>query len=167
MTRALELRHSFDTGFAAAPSAPDAAHRDFLCIRVSGEHFAIALAEIASLHADLRIVALPSRAPELLGVAALRAAVVPIYDAGRAFGLPSVEGARWAMVLRGRPAGFAFDGNDGYARIPERAITAVSQPGHVSGQFVLDGRPRSIVDLGSVLTAIEKRWRPRDTAKDI
>jgi hypothetical protein len=34
-----------------------------------------------------------------------------------------------------------------------------TQVGHVRGQFVVDGRPHAVVDLGSVLTAIETRWR--------
>jgi chemotaxis signal transduction protein len=170
MTRARELREVFDAGFAAAPPPPEPVHRDVLCIRIAGEPFAIPLGDIASLHADLRIVALPARAPELLGVAALRSAVVPIYDASRAFGLPAADAPRWLVVLRGGRAGFAFDGYDGHARIPDRAITPVDAPanrrGHVRGQLVLDGQPRAIVDLGSVLAAIEQRGRHDDTAKD-
>ncbi len=164
-TRAHQLRDAFDHSFAATICPPEPGHRDFLCIRVGGEPSAIPLGDIASLHADLRIVAMPARAPELLGLAAIRAAVVPIYDLRVAFGIPSAGVPRWTVLLRGAIAGFAFEGFDGHARVPERSIAAATQRGHARGQFALDGQPRSIVDLGSVLTAIETRWRQTGAAK--
>jgi hypothetical protein len=73
---------------------------------------------------------------------------------------------RWTVLVRGGSAGFAFDGNDGHARIADRAIARATRRGHVRGQIVLAGPPRSVIDLGSVLAAIETRWHPHDTAKD-
>jgi len=165
-TRADELRTAFDRDFAAASRPPEPAHSDFLCIRVGDEPSAIPLGDIASLHADLPIVAVPTRAPELLGVAAIRAAVVPIYDLAAAFGIASTGPARWTVLLRGGAAGFAFEGHDGHARIPDRSIATAAQRGHVRGQFLLGGQPRSVVDLGSVLTAIETRWHHGGTKKE-
>jgi chemotaxis signal transduction protein len=165
-TRAIELRDAFDRGFAAAPRPPEPAHSDFLCIRVGGEPSAIPLGDIASLHADLRVVALPTRAPALLGVAAIRGAVVPIYDLGIAFGVSGAGAPRWTVLIRGASAGFAFEGYDGYVRIPDRAIAVATQRGPVRSQFVLGGQPRPVVDLGAVLTAIETRWRHSGTAKE-
>lgn len=166
MSRALELREAFDAGFAGAVRQSDPTLRDFLCIRVAGEPSAIALADVASLHADLRIVALPTRAPELLGVAAIRAAIVPIYDLGVAFGSASTGAIRWTVVIRSGAAGFAFDGFDGYIRVPAQAIAAAHRA-HTRGLFLLGEQPRAVVDLGSVLTSIETRWRQTGTAKDL
>lgn len=166
MTRAAELRAAFDADFAAALPPPQPAHSDLLRIRIAGQPFAIPLADIASLHADLRVVALPTRAAELLGVAALRAAVVPIYDAGTALGLPGSGAPRWTVLLRSGLAGFAFEGYDGYVRIADRSIVAVTQRRHVRGQFGCNGQQHAVVDLGSVLTAIETRWRQSGIAKD-
>jgi purine-binding chemotaxis protein CheW len=166
MTRARALHDEFDRGFAEAPRPPAPAHRDFLCIRVAGEPSAIPLVDIASLHADLRVIALPSRAPELLGVTAIRATLVPIYDLGVAFGGSPAGVTRWTVLVRGGSAGFAFEGYDGHVRIGDRAIARATQRGHVRGQIVVTGQPRSVVDLASVLAAIETRWDPHDTAKD-
>jgi len=165
-TRVAQLRNAFDRNFATPPPPLEPARSDFLCIRVGGEPSAIALGDIASLHADLRVVALPSHATELLGVAAIRAAVVPIYDLGVAFGVARTSTARWTVLLRDGLAGFAFDGYDGHARIADRDVAAAPPGGHVRGQFTHDGQPRSVVDLRSVLTAIETRWRPRRPAED-
>jgi len=164
--RGSELRDAFDREFAATPRPAEPSHRDFLCIRVGGEPSAIPLDDIASLHADLRVVALPSRAPELLGVAAIRAAIVPIYDLGFAFGMSRADVPRWTVVLRDGAAGFAFEGYDGHARIPDRAIAAASQRRHTIGQFSAGGQPRSIIDLGTVLAAIENRRNPGGPGKE-
>jgi len=163
--RVVQLRDGFDRGFAVAPPPPVPAHSDFLCIRVGGDPSAIALGDIASLHADLRIIALPSRGPELLGVAAIRAAVIPIYDLRVVFGTAGIGATRWTVVVSNGLAGFGFDGFDGHARIADRSIAAAPPGGHVRGQFTLDGQPRSIVDLRSVLAAIETRRAP-GIAKD-
>lgn len=156
-TRASELHDAFDRGFATAALPADAARTDFLCIQVGGQRAALPLRDIASLHADLRIVALPTRTPALLGVAAIRAAVVPIYDLSAAFGSAGTGGTRWIALLRGGLAGFAFASFDGHARIADASIAATTQRGHISGQFVLDGQPHPILDIGFVLTAIGRR----------
>lgn len=166
MTRASELRDAFDRGFAAAELPAEPARSDFIRIQVGGKRAAIRLCEIASLHADLRIVALPTRTSEFLGVAAIRAAVVPIYDLSAAFGSSAIGASRWIALLRSGSAGFAFAAFDGHARIPDASIAVATQRGPIVGQFILDGQPHPIVDVGSVLTAIETRWRNRGTAKD-
>lgn len=165
MTRAHELGDDFDRGFAAAPAVAATAHGDFLCIRAAGQPWAIPLGDIASLHVDLRIVALPTRAPELLGVAAVRASIVPIYDLRATLGSPGAGVPRWTVVLR-RVAGFAFEEYLGHVRVPDRAIAVATQRGHVRGQLTFDAQALSILDLGSVLTAIEARWRPPGAEKD-
>jgi chemotaxis signal transduction protein len=165
-TLAREIHDAFDAGFAAAPPPPAPAHSDFLCIRIGGEASAIPLGDVASLHADLRVVALPSRAAELVGVAAIRAVIVPIYDLRVAFGRAATTAPRWTVLVRGGTAGFCFESFEGHVRIPDRAIATASQRGHGRGQFTADGQPRSIIDLGTTLTAIEARWRPAPPTKD-
>jgi chemotaxis signal transduction protein len=167
MTRATELRDAFDHGFSEPPPPPEPAHTAFLCIRLGGEPYAIALGDIASFHAGLRVVALPTRAPELLGMAAIRAAILPIYDLRIGLGISTAgSSTRWTVVARRAPVGFAFDGYDGHARIVASSIAAATQSGHVRGQFTFDGWARSVIDLPSVLTAIEQRGRPHGAAKE-
>jgi chemotaxis signal transduction protein len=164
--RAGELRDAFDRGFAGAVVPPDTSRSDVLCIGVGGQPCAIRLGDIASLHAALQIVALPSPAPELLGVAAIRATVLPIYDLAAALGMPGAAAVRWIAVHRDGQAGFAFERYDGHTRIADGALGATAQRGHVAGQLVVDGQPRLVIDLGSVLTAIEKRFNQGGTAKE-
>jgi purine-binding chemotaxis protein CheW len=165
-SRADELRDAFDRGFAAAVVPPDIARTDMLCIRVGGQPCAIRAGDIASLHADLRVVALPSRAPELLGVAAIRATVLPIYDLAAALAMPGAGTMRWIAAHRDGQAGFAFEHYDGHARITDRALGAPAQRGHIAGQLVVGGHPRLVIDLGSVLAAIDTRFNQGGTAKE-
>lgn len=164
--RASELRADFDRGFAAAPRPPEPGHSDVLCVRIGGEPCALRLGDIASLHAGLRIIAMPTRAPELIGAAAIRATIVPIYDLAIALGMPSAAAVPWVVVHRGGAAGFAFERYEGHARVAERSISAGVQRGHLAGHLVVGGQARSVVDLGSVLTTIEIRWNQGGNAKE-
>jgi len=154
--RAAALRAQFDRAFAEAlaPAAP--ASRDFLRVRVDGEPFAIALTEIASLHAQLHVVAVPTRAPELLGIAAVRTALVPIYDLRIALGASATAPPRWTVLVRGAAAGFAFDGFDGHARSEDRADAEARSA--VRALVSLDGRAHPVIALGSLLEGIQARW---------
>ena len=165
-THAHELRTAFDAEFAAALPSPESGRCDVLCIQVAGEPYAVRLGDVASLHAGLRVVALPARAPELLGVAAIRAAVVPIYNLAVVLGMSGAAAQRWAVVHRAGTAGFAFERYDGHVRIAETAISAASRSGPIAGQLVVAGQPRLVIDLDSVVEANEKRWNQHRPAKD-
>ena len=122
--RAAELRAAFDASFAAPPVPPPPRMVDVLRVRAGGIAYTLALAQVASLHADLRIVAVPSPARELLGVVAVRGTVVPIYDLASALGATANPAApRWIAIARGGAVGFAFDGFDGYARVSPALAT--------------------------------------------
>ena len=146
--RALAMRAAFDAAFAAPPEAPPGATEAYLRVRVGGEPYAIALAEVAALHVDLHVVPVPSPAPELLGVAAVRAAIFPIYDLRRILGLPATAAPRWVLLARGGAA-FACDGFDGHAEAPAGAGQVVS----------LGDRSHPIVSLASLLDGIKHRWK--------
>jgi len=166
MTRASELRDAFDRGFAAAVLPPDASRSDMLCVQIGGQPCAVRIGDIASLHAELRIVPLPSRAPELLGVAAIRAIVLPVYDLAGVLGMPGSAAARWIAVHRDGQAGFAFERYDGHARTAEDSLKPAGKRSHVAGQLVIGGQPRLVIDLGSVLAALEARFNQSGTAKE-
>jgi purine-binding chemotaxis protein CheW len=112
-----QLRAQFDRGFAAPPSEPEPPQTVLLRVRIGGAPHAIALAEIASLHADLAITPLPGPVPALLGVASIRGVSALIYDLRVALRLDAVAHPRWTVLVRGTTAGFAFDGFEGYARV--------------------------------------------------
>ncbi len=94
--RARELHEAFDREFARAPRAPDAPGHELLRIALDGEPYALVLCDdLESIHVDLRIVPVPATAPEVLGVGAVRGAIVVIRDLRALLGLETTRAPRW------------------------------------------------------------------------
>lgn len=104
------LREQFDRSFALAPALPPAGSVNLLTIRIGAEPYAIRLADIRGLYADRRILPLPSRMPELLGVTGFRGQIVPVYQLAALLGLSGAAAPRWmVLALASAPLAFAFD----------------------------------------------------------
>jgi chemotaxis signal transduction protein len=142
MSRADELREAFDRGFAEAPAVVSGAGYELLRIELAGEPYVVPLADVTSLHVDLRIVPVPATAPTLLGVIALRGAILAVYDLRALLGLATARSARWIVVANG--VGFAFDGFAGHLRVDDVSVRGVVE---------FEGRLHPIVDLKGVLNA--------------
>ncbi|MEO8844933.1 MAG: chemotaxis protein CheW [Kofleriaceae bacterium] len=142
MSRADELRAAFDRGFAEAPAVVAGAGYELLRIELGGEPYVVPLADVMSLHVDLRIVAVPATVPTLLGVIALRGAIVAVYDLRALLGLATTRAPRWIVLANG--AGFAFDGFAGHVRVDDVVVRGVVE---------LAGRLHPIVDLKGLLHA--------------
>jgi hypothetical protein len=140
VSRASELREAFDRGFAAAPAAEPGWRHELLRIELGGEPYAIVLADLASLHVDLEIVPVPTRAPALLGVIAVRGAIVPVFDLRRLLGIAATRPPRW-LAIAGANA-FAFDHVAGHCFVAELP------PGRVIEHA---GRNLPLVDFGVAL----------------
>jgi chemotaxis signal transduction protein len=152
--RAAELRDAFDRAFAEPPAGPRPAYRELLRVRLAGEPFALALAEIAAIHVDLEVVAMPATAHELLGVIAVRAQIVPVYDLRAVVGAPRELAPRWLVIARDAPAAFAFDGFDGLVRVVDAPVASSAQ--FASGVVMIDGRSTTILDLEAARAAVHK-----------
>ncbi|MDC8758556.1 chemotaxis protein CheW [Janthinobacterium fluminis] len=104
------LRRQFDDGFAQAPAALAAAPLALLAIRAGDCAYALRLAQIAGLHADRHITALPGALPALLGVSGFRGQVAPVYDLAALLGHERAAAPRWLVLVRGpQPLALAFD----------------------------------------------------------
>lgn len=126
--KAAELRAAFDRGFAAPPPEDAGERRAFLAIRVAGRDHAVALAEVAALFAGKQVTPLPSAAPALMGLAALRGEVVPVYRLSALLGgAADGDAPRWLILAAGaRPVAFAFEALAGHLR-PGRADIALAE----------------------------------------
>jgi chemotaxis signal transduction protein len=126
----LELRRDFEAGFARAPQTEAAAAtRDLLAVRVAGQGHALALDEIARICVDPALITLPGAPPALLGLASIRAVLVPVYDLAVLLGLGGSEKPRWLALCAGSPIlGLAFEALDTHLRIPLASIAAEPSP---------------------------------------
>lgn len=167
--RAAELREAFDRSFAEAPPTA-AALEDLLEIRLGALSYALRVIELAGLHGDIAITALPSRVPALLGIAAVRGAILPVYDLRLMLGLAADTTPRWVVIAAATPVGLACDGFDRHLRL--RRDTIVPYGGvdtavlHVRDVVHVDGRARPIISLPSVLDAITMRVRAAAPEKE-
>jgi len=156
-----KLRDDFDHAFTLAPDSEIQARQNLLAIHIGGDAYALRVAEISGLHADRRIVALPSPVPELLGLAGFRGQVAPVYDLAALLGYRRGGELRWMILLRHQePLAFAFERFDAHLAVTTDQIVASpaqNRAAHLhdavrTGQVVLP-----IIHLQSVLAAIQKR----------
>jgi purine-binding chemotaxis protein CheW len=150
-----QLRSGFDRSFAAIPrSGEDRA--SVILIRVAGEVLAIRPCEISGLVKSRKIVPVPSRLPELLGVTALRGALVPVYDLAALLGVPrGTGGLSWLILAPGdTPIALAFDGFEGQ-EIPEW-LGEPSERQHVRQLVRVGSTIRALLDVRGLTEAIRK-----------
>ena len=157
-----ELRQAFDRSFADVPSVDGTGVQDLLDLRFGTAGYALRLGDLAALVADVQITPVPTSVPELLGIAAIRGSMLPVYDLGAILGHPGESNLRWTAVAAGNsPVGLAFARFEGHLRVRVDAIAADVRSGasHVREVVHLEAGVRSIVSVVSVLDAITNRVR--------
>jgi chemotaxis signal transduction protein len=157
------LREEFDVAFAAAPRE---ARRDLvalLAIRAGGQALAARVLETAGLMLARKIVPVPSRRPELLGIAGLRGAIVPIYSLARLLGEKEpAPHQRW-ILLAGTSdrVGFAFGELDGHLLVPAADLHEAAGGGGADGLTAeiaeLSGGPLPVLGIPLLLRTITAR----------
>ncbi|MGE0546298.1 MAG: chemotaxis protein CheW [Kofleriaceae bacterium] len=160
---AAALRDAFDREFANAPATGAARGDDVLAIHCGGDPYGVRLAEVAGLHANLKIERVPSPIPELTGVAGLRGVLVPIYDLAALLGYSPCNG-RWCLVARERSIGFAFDRFESHERLPPDAFSASDDAAGsrrvlVRGAVRVDHVIRPIIELAQAVELVRQRTR--------
>jgi chemotaxis signal transduction protein len=161
--KAAELRNAFDRA-RAVPWETAAVEQieNLLAIRVSGDALAIRLSEISGLATDRKIVAFPSPIPELLGVAAIRGRLIPVYSLAALLGYSAnASHGRWlALCGTEEPVGLAINDFEGYVQVPlTRVYTAGLKHESLSVKHVMraaDG-VRDIVSIPPLIEVIQRR----------
>ncbi len=143
-----DLREAFDRGFADAYLPPPLDSLALIAITIAGTAYALRLDQIATVHVDVRIGNVPSKARGLAGLAAIRNVVVPAFDLGVVLGHRTVPAAgRWLVVAKGEvPRAWLFDHLDGQFRIEPPA-------GGLVGLVEIGGRSRRVIDLQEITNA--------------
>jgi chemotaxis signal transduction protein len=170
-TTAAASRSAFDRSFAETRGTQAEAMEDLLAIRVGGDPYAVRVLEIASLHVDRRVIALPSRAPTLLGLVGLRGAMAPVYDLRTVLGYPAGPVPRWLLLVRTPDlVGLAFDLFESHVRATAASIARAGD-GTARSQFansvvcLADG-VRPLLHTPSLIEAITKQSVLDNPAKE-
>jgi chemotaxis signal transduction protein len=105
---AAELRRAFDASFAAPTRRPAEDEQAFLVVSVGDDRYALRVGGLSGLLADRRIVPVPTPWPALLGLVAVRGALLPVFGLRALLDYPPAsEPARWLLTI-GRSPGTAF-----------------------------------------------------------
>ena len=159
-----ELRRVFDQARAAPfSSGMEEQAEDLLAIRVSRDSYAIRVNEISGLATDRKIVAFPSLIPELLGVAGIRGALVPVYSLAMLLGYKAeTERTRWlALCGTEDPVALAFSEFEGYVRVSLTKLYAAEQKDvartHVQHVVRATDMVRAVVSIPLIRKTIQRR----------
>jgi len=162
-SRAAALRDAFDAAFAAPAEAPRRDEVSLLALRVGTEPVALRVLEAAGILAARPIAHVPSRRPELLGVAGLRGNVVPVYSVARLLGRAEEQEAPRFLVLASTVTeerlALAFSGFDGHLRVRPAALAAAPERAlsHVRELVQLGAESRPVLSVPSLVRAITGR----------
>jgi chemotaxis signal transduction protein len=153
---AASLKAAFDDTFARSAQALETTTEDLLAIRAGGDPYALRVRELTALLVSRKVVPVPSRRPELLGVAGVRGALVPVYCLSSLLGYPNGAATRWLAVCgHSQPVGLAFDELESFLRLPRPSLHAVdsgdaTRP-HLAEAFRVGPATRRLIDTRSIL----------------
>jgi chemotaxis signal transduction protein len=161
-TRAAALHAAFAQSFAEPARTEGSAKEDFLAVRMGDDVFAIRLREIAELHIREKVTRMPGGEPALIGIAAFRGAIRPVYSLATLLGIPSKPAPRWLIIAAAAPVALAFDAFEQHLRVASdtirpRDIGATEQL-YVRDYVPIQQSVRPILHLSSILDAIGTRW---------
>jgi chemotaxis signal transduction protein len=159
---AAELRAAFDAAFARPRGAGAEDAVALLALRVGGEPLAVRVLETAGLMPARRIVPVPSRRPELLGISGIRGAVVPIYGLARLLRRADDGEPRWIVLAAAggeERVGLAVATFERHLVVPaERLRPAATGPGgHAPELLHGEGASRPVLSIPSLVRAITGR----------
>lgn len=162
-----ELRRAFDDSFAVTPPSGTEETEDLLCLRIRGDRYALRVREMAGVAPAGRVVPLPSRIPELLGVTGHRGSLVPVYSLAGLLGYElGRETPRWlALVGDHDPLALALGELEGFQRIPRGDLHLPGrEPGKHVDQFARSGSIlRAILKVASIVAVVKEGAAPAQT----
>lgn len=172
-TKVAELRSVFDQARTAPfSSGAEEQTEDLLAVRVCRDAYAIRVGEISGLATDRKIVTYPTRIPELLGVAGIRGALVPVYSLAMLLGYNAeTERTRWfALCGVEDPVALVFSDFEGYIRVPLTQLYAAEQGdaarAHVQRVVCAADMVRAVVSISLIRKTIQGRCASDGVSKE-
>jgi purine-binding chemotaxis protein CheW len=123
-------------------------------VLVADEHYALPVADVLEVAELGEVTPVPGAGAALLGVRNLRGQVLPVVDLATVFDLPPAHPERIVIAERGGlRAGLAVDTVAGVEQLPEASEEVDSR--HLTGAALADGALVGVIDVESVLDAVE------------
>jgi chemotaxis signal transduction protein len=128
--------------------------------------------ETCGLANDRKIVALPSATRELIGIAGIRGALIPVYSIAALLGY-SADGVpgRWlALCGTEETFGLAFSQFEGCVMVPSSQVYAVERKdeAQAAAKRVVHtaGAVRAVISMSVIREAIQKRCGEQSKSKE-
>jgi chemotaxis signal transduction protein len=159
-TAAEELRRRFDAAFGERPADGHEEVVALLALRVGGEPVAMRVLETSGLVPARRVVPVPSRRTELLGISGLRGAVVPVYGLARLLGRGEEVEPRWIVLVAAggeERVGLAVAAFERHLVVPARDLRPAEHAApraHVREILHVAGASRPVLSVPSLVKAI-------------
>jgi chemotaxis signal transduction protein len=161
------LRREFDGSFALPPREIATDLVDLLAIRVGERALALRVSELSAVATGRRLLEVPSRNAELLGLVGIRGALVAVLDLAALLGEAKAgETPRWVALCAGEEQlALGFHALEGHLRLPEAALEAVDdeRQGLVSQVVREESGLRGVVSVPRIAAralALAGRARP-------
>jgi len=160
--RAAQLRREFDRAFAEPPRAEALeAPVALLALRAGTDSCVVRLSDMQGLLARPTIVPLPGPLPELLGLAGVRGALIPVFSLAALRGHPAGDAAPpWIMLVEADgPVGLAFEEMLGYVTLDHSEVAALPRGrGATETQAARVGDAlRPLIDVSSLVAELKRR----------
>jgi purine-binding chemotaxis protein CheW len=166
------LRREFDQAFALAASTQKVQGSHLLAIRIDGNPYALAVAEIAGLQVDRSITPVPTTIAGLLGIAGIRGELVPVYSLAALLGYrPPARAPRWLALCGGaQPFGLAFDDFERHLNVGAAQVATTdsvnNKAEHIRAVAHAEEGSRPIISIPSIAAEIARRCTTVGVSKE-
>lgn len=151
--RAAQLRREFDGGFQAEAKTAHAKTIDLLVIRLGDRDYGMKVEGVEAVVKGKRVTALPGSAPDFMGIAGFRGALVGVYDLASWLGLKRKSG-EWLLLVRtgqSQRVALVFDSLEGQLRLEEAEFLTAESSEFVKSHVQLESRVLPVLSLPSLL----------------
>lgn len=159
--RFADMRRAFDQSFAVPHIGQSESLERIIRIRLAGERFVIRTGHIVGLAKAKRIVPLPSRVPEMLGLAGIRGTLVPVFDLAGLLKLKSrASTPSWLALINCEVCiALGFDEFHGQEDLTPASLYA--DESHIPRRHVqllarIGSSVQPVIDVPSILEVIRK-----------
>jgi chemotaxis signal transduction protein len=160
LNRLAGLRSAFDRTFQLPYQLKTKDVEPMIAFRTAGTALAVRVQHITGVMKRTVILPVPSIVPELLGVAAVRGGLVPVFNLAALLELPPSGEPQWFMLMnRQMPVVFAFDGLEGRIEVERAHVYAdeTSSPRkHIHQLAEVGSVVRAVIDVSGLMESIRQ-----------
>ena len=143
----------------------DGTEVELLSFRIGDQEYSVDIMSVREIRGWTRATSLPHSPAYVRGVINLRGTVLPVIDLAQRLGLPSGQLTDRNVIIvvdiAGRTVGLLVDAVSDILSIPETelapppALAADAAQTFISALTILEGRMIRVLDLGSVMPALD------------